>query len=533
MWTSAWPAASRVGQPAEIALRSEPGRRYPGHVARIEIQSDAVNEERLVEVAFDKIPRDIHLAEQAEVVITTGSLDRAVLVPQTAVSDLHAGHGTVWTVEDGKLAQARRDSRCRAAGRTAADHRSAAGGHPDRRLASFGLACRARRGDRGWRIEMNLALRDVRHNALRFALTALGLGLLFGMVISMTGIYEGALDDALRLPRAASPDLWVVQPRTHGPFAEAVADTTRHARPDPPYSWRGRGRRGDIPDGADRGRWQAAAHVHRGLRAGTIRAGRNIWSTGADITASHYQIVADSSSGLRLGQQVPLGPLRQTYTVVGLTSGMVTSAGDPVAWVTLLDAQSLQFAVPPALERREQAAGRPAPQTGDINAVLVRLAPGVPAAAVAAEIERWKHLAAVSQAEQENFLTEFVIDKMQRQLGMFMAILITVSAVILALIIYTLTMDKLRSIATLKLIGAPDRVIVGLILQQAMVLGVAAFVFGLGLILAVKDHFPRRVMLEPRDVAVVFAIVLVVCLLASILGVRTALKVDATKALAG
>ena len=43
-----------LGQPAEITLRSEPGRRYPGHVARIEIQSDAVNEERLVEVAFDR-----------------------------------------------------------------------------------------------------------------------------------------------------------------------------------------------------------------------------------------------------------------------------------------------------------------------------------------------------------------------------------------------------------------------------------------------------------------------------------------------
>ena len=94
-----------LGQPAEITLRSEPGRRFPGHVARIEIQSDAVNEERLVEVAFDAIPRDIHLAEQAEVVITTGSLDRAVLVPQTAVSGLHDGHGTVWTVEDGRLAR--------------------------------------------------------------------------------------------------------------------------------------------------------------------------------------------------------------------------------------------------------------------------------------------------------------------------------------------------------------------------------------------------------------------------------------------
>jgi putative ABC transport system permease protein len=76
-------------------------------------------------------------------------------------------------------------------------------------------------------------------------------------------------------------------------------------------------------------------------------------------------------------------------------------------------------------------------------------------------------------------------------------------------------------------------VIVGLILQQALVLGIAAFVLGLGLIVAVKDHFPRRVLLEPRDVGAVFAVVLIVCLLASILGVRAALKVDPAKALAG
>lgn len=92
-----------VGQPAEIVLRSEPGKRYPGHVARIEIQSDAVNEERLVDVAFDDIPRSIHLAEQAEIIVTTGTLAHAVTVPQTAVSDLHDGRGTVWTVEHDRV----------------------------------------------------------------------------------------------------------------------------------------------------------------------------------------------------------------------------------------------------------------------------------------------------------------------------------------------------------------------------------------------------------------------------------------------
>ena len=212
---------------------------------------------------------------------------------------------------------------------------------------------------------------------------------------------------------------------------------------------------------------------------------------------------------------------------------MVASSGDAVAWITLLDAQLIQFAVAPALERREKAAGRSAPATADINAVLVRLDPGASRAAVATEIDRWKHLSAVTEQQEEVYLTAFVIEKMQSQLGLFMVILIMVSAVIISLIIYTLTMDKLRSIATLKLVGAPDRTIIGLIVQQALILGISGFAIGVALISATKEYFPRRVLLEPRDVAILFIIVVVVCLLASTLGVRAAVKVDPGKALMG
>jgi len=113
-----------------------------------------------------------------------------------------------------------------------------------------------------------------------------------------------------------------------------------------------------------------------------------------------------------------------------------------------------------------------------------------------------------------------------------MGILIAVSAVIIALIIYTLTMDKLRSIATLKLIGAPDRTIVSLIVQEALVLGISGYAIGLTLILQLKDIFPRRLLVEPRDIAILFGVVVAVCLLGSVLGVRAAVKIDPAKALA-
>jgi HlyD family secretion protein len=64
-----------------------------------------VNEERLVDVAFDNIPRNIYLAEQAEIIVTTGILAHAMTVPETAISDLRDGSGMVWTVEHGRLAR--------------------------------------------------------------------------------------------------------------------------------------------------------------------------------------------------------------------------------------------------------------------------------------------------------------------------------------------------------------------------------------------------------------------------------------------
>jgi HlyD family secretion protein len=95
----------KVGEPAEIVLRAHSQLRLKGKVARIQPESDRVNEERRIEVAFDKIPDFAGLGEQAEVYITTVTLPRALLVPEAAIVGLAKNRGTVWTVEDGRLAQ--------------------------------------------------------------------------------------------------------------------------------------------------------------------------------------------------------------------------------------------------------------------------------------------------------------------------------------------------------------------------------------------------------------------------------------------
>jgi putative ABC transport system permease protein len=163
--------------------------------------------------------------------------------------------------------------------------------------------------------------------------------------------------------------------------------------------------------------------------------------------------------------------------------------------------------------------------------VIARVQPNTSPETVAEVARRWKHLAAMTQAEQETILTQSVVDRARRQIGLFTSILLLVSAVIIALIIYTMTMEKIRQIAMLKLIGAPDRTIIGMIVQQALALGFTGFFSGALLILGIKDYFPRRVVLEPDNALMVAGIVFAVCILSSGLGVRAALRVDPATAL--
>jgi len=377
---------------------------------------------------------------------------------------------------------------------------------------------------------MNLAFRDVRHNLFRFLLTCLGLGLLMTVVLAMMGIYNGLVADALNIVKAPQADLWVVEAHTQGPFAEAskIPNDTR----DAVARLYGVTQAGSITYQTVEAAFEGATlrlyviGYERGRPGGpqTITEGRG-------LQASHFEMVADSKTGLTPGETLMLG--RNRFAVVGLVRDTMNSGGDPAVFLTLADAQVLQTQLAPPAARVQAARGGTAPGGATVAALIARLDPSVDPRSVAQTVRQWKHLSALTQAEQEDILIQSVVDKARKQIGLFLGILLTVSAVVIALIIYTMTMEKLKQIATLKLIGAPDRVIIGLIVQQSVALGAVGLTLGLGLILLVKDYFPRRVLLEPVNALALTGIILVVCVLASGLGVRAALKVDPATELGG
>ncbi|MCW5711488.1 MAG: efflux RND transporter periplasmic adaptor subunit [Shinella sp.] len=94
-----------LGQPGTIRLRSQPQAEFHGTIARIGLESDRVNEERRIWLTCTDCPQPMYLGEQAEVRITTGNRDSALMVPEVAITGFDGHRGRVWLVRDGRLEQ--------------------------------------------------------------------------------------------------------------------------------------------------------------------------------------------------------------------------------------------------------------------------------------------------------------------------------------------------------------------------------------------------------------------------------------------
>jgi putative ABC transport system permease protein len=150
---------------------------------------------------------------------------------------------------------------------------------------------------------------------------------------------------------------------------------------------------------------------------------------------------------------------------------------------------------------------------------------------VAESIARWKHLTVYTRANMEEILVKKLIATSAKQIGMFLVILAIVSAAIVAFIIYTMTLGKIREIAVLKLIGTRNLTIASMILQQALGLGVIGFVVGKVSATLWAPVFPKFVLLLSQDAALGFGITMFICALASTLAIRVALSVDPAQAI--
>ena len=395
---------------------------------------------------------------------------------------------------------------------------------------------------------INLAFKDIRHNFGRFVLTTVGISLLLMVVMGMGGIYRGLIQEATLIIDRAGADIWVVQRETKGPFAEVsklprnleyrIESTAGVASAEPFVSHtvqRNKDKRVlrlTIQGVPDDGAWLPI------IQGRTLQQG-------------HFEMLADKSAKLPLGSTLKLG--KDTYTVVGITGRMNSPSGDAMVFLSLNDAMAVQGDVPAEAIRLERQArlqrfdtlpqgstsidhadmlvsetARPAALPGrQISAVLVRVLPGHSVEAVLEKLRSLPDVTAYTADEQREIMLSGFVARSRKQLLLFRTILVIVSTVVMTLILYTLTLDKLHDIALLKLIGARNSVIIGMIMQQALLIGMLAFGIARFCGEWVYPFFPRRVVLVSLDLWILFGIVIAISVLASLAGIIKALKTNA------
>jgi len=380
---------------------------------------------------------------------------------------------------------------------------------------------------------INLAQKEIAHTFGKFIVTAMGVGMLLGIVMIMMGVYRGMIIDAQVLLNDLDVDLWVVQEKTLGPFAEAsrVHEDLKNSI--------------GVIDGVAKAEGITFQNLQLPSKNGAVR----VFAVGFDpygnidpikssrviqgrgLKRSHYEIVVSDKTGFKLGAEIKLG--RDNYKVVGVTHGTVSSGGDPLVYISLKDAQELQFLYSNARIRADRDRGINGVNSHMVNAVVATLKSGYDVNRVANDIRRFKHKSVYTAEEEKTILTKNLIKMASKQIGMFTVILVIVSTIIIALIIYTMTLEKMKEIAIMKLIGIPNSMIIKMIVQETLLMGVLAFISGNIFAHLIYSKFPKRVVLEMPDAVMLFIVVILASILASLVGVKKVISADPAEAIGG
>ena len=377
---------------------------------------------------------------------------------------------------------------------------------------------------------MMLAIKDIRHSGIKFLLTGLGIGLLTAGTLTINGIYNGVVADSLNLVDRVEADLWVFEEGTEGPLVDASqigVETVDMVRA--------------VEGVADARRFDLLSQqltvdgrrVNVAVLAMDYPSEGHSWLPlikGRSLAALRGEAVVDRSSGIALGSSIELGT--ETMLVVGWTQGLVETNGEPVIAVSSQDFDAIR--AQPSSSRQAAGVSDPEllwPRARTISAVLVDRHPWASPVATAERIRSLGDVEALTSEQHKQVIIDGRLSRMRLQILIFSGLLTVITAVVVTLTIYTMTLDKQHTIALLKLVGASPGMIAGLIVSQAVLLAVLGIFAGLALQQLLIPLFPRRVLLQPFDLVLVGGAVLLTGLAGSAIGIWKASGVRAQEIL--
>jgi putative ABC transport system permease protein len=365
---------------------------------------------------------------------------------------------------------------------------------------------------------VDIARKNLFHDKTRFAITLVGVTFSVVLVFSQFGIFLGFMRNASIVIDNTPVDIWITSKNSANfdfplPFPERKLNKVKEV---PGVAWADKliltwasmkkkdGGSENVeligfnPETGIGGPWSVKAGSLQDLKAGK-------------------GIVVDESAFpklgvMRIGDYVEINENR--VRVVAITEGIRGFTTAPYVFTTYRTAQELDAFV---AERTVF--------------VLARVAEGYRVDDVVAQLRQIRDVD-VFRADEYSWKTRLywmLETGIGVGFGLTALLAIVVGMVIVSQTIYAATVEHLREFGTLKAIGATNREVYGIIIEQALINAALGYLFGLAITLVAMRFvgLTGLVMIVPLEMmAAILVVTALMCLAASMISVRKALGVD-------
>jgi len=344
-----------------------------------------------------------------------------------------------------------------------------------------------------------IALRDLQWRRRRFIIAVLATALVFALTLLLSGAGNGLRGEARRATNGFGADAWLVPKGTSGPFtassvmaasaADSVAKLDGVDRADPFVYFRST---------------FGAPHPKDvnviGYRVGGL--GGPTPGDGHAPTRSGEAVV-DAGLGAKVGESALMGGRR--FRVTGVAHKVSFNFGVPTVFVPIEDVQAMAFA------------GRPL-----ATAVVTK---GTPSAAP-------KGMTMLTNDQVVSDMRRPMASGLQT-IDFINALLWIIAAGIIGSIVYLSALERARDFAVLKATGAGNVPLFAGLALQALVLSAASALVAVVLARPLKAGFPFTVDIPTSAYVVLLLVALLVGFLASLAGLRRAVRADPALAFGG
>lgn len=344
------------------------------------------------------------------------------------------------------------------------------------------------------------AVRDLQWRFRRVVIAVLSTAMVFALTLILAGLATSFKAEAGRTVKAFGADRWIVRDGVHGPFTTvnvlpvATADVVAHLpgvrRADPVLTVHETVRTPAVVD------LNVVGFRAGGLGTPRIRHGRL-------PSAAHEMVVDNSLPHARIGEQLQVSGV--SFTVVGTTGGLSINGGEPMGFAALDDVEALVF-----------------PGARVASAIVTR---GVPTLLPPGLTAR--------TPQETTHDTLRIVANPVHSLEISELLMLSIAGLVIGSVVYLSALERQRDFAVLKATGASSRSVFLGLAAQSTVLAVMAALIGTVAAHLMVPLFPLHFAIPASASLLLPAEAIAIGLLASVAGVRRAVRVDPALAFAG